>query len=86
MTTKLSRKLSSLFGALVLLFSLFVAIPAELQTVHAASSIKVTINDSGKSSYNGYQLLKADVGEGDAVTYSLNDKYKDTHTTTQQPS
>lgn len=77
MTTKLSRKLSSLFGALVLLFSLFVAIPAELQTVHAASSIKVTINDSGKSSYNGYQLLKADVGEGDAVTYSLNDKYKD---------
>ncbi|MDD6720454.1 MAG: SpaH/EbpB family LPXTG-anchored major pilin [Lactobacillus porci] len=78
MTTKLSRKLSSLFGALVLLFSLFVAIPAELQTVHAASSIKVTINDSTKnSSYNGYQLLKADVGEGDAVTYSLNDKYKD---------
>ncbi|MGM9910073.1 MAG: isopeptide-forming domain-containing fimbrial protein [Lacticaseibacillus absianus] len=77
MTTKLSRKLSSLFGALVLLFSLFVAIPAGLQTVHAASSIKVTINDSGKSSYNGYQLLKADVGEGDAVTYSLNDKYKD---------
>ena len=76
MTKKMTRKLSSLFSALVLLFGLLAAIPASLQTVHAASSIKVTINSDG-SSYKGYQLLKADVGEGDAVTYSLNSKYED---------
>lgn len=76
MTKKMTRKLSSLFSALALLFGLLAAIPASRQTVHAASPIKVTINSDG-SSYKGYQLLKADVGEGDAVTYSLNSKYKD---------
>ncbi|MGM9905207.1 isopeptide-forming domain-containing fimbrial protein [Lactobacillus sp.] len=72
----MTRKLSSLFSALVLLFGLLAAIPASLQTVHAASSIKVTINGTD-SKYNGYQLLKAEVGSDDAVTYTLNSKYKD---------
>ena len=77
MTKKMTRKLSSLFSALVLLFGLLAAIPASLQTVHAdSSSINVMINGDG-ASYKGYQLLKADVGEDDAVTYSLNSKYKD---------
>ena len=77
MTKKLTQKLGSLFSALVLLFGLLAAIPGSLSTAHAASSsIKVTINSTG-SDYSGYQLLKADVGEGDAVTYTLNSKYKD---------
>lgn len=76
MTTKMKRKLSSLFSALVLLLGLIAAIPGGLSTAHAASSIKVTINSQG-SSYKGYQLFKADVGEEDAVTYTLNSKYKD---------
>lgn len=76
MTKKLTQKLGSLFSALVLLFSLLAAIPGSLSTAHAASSIKVTINSTG-SDYSGYQLLKADVGSDDAVTYTLNSKYKD---------
>lgn len=76
MTKKLTQKLGSLFSALVLLFGLLAAIPGSLSTAYAASSIKVTINSTG-SDYKGYQLLKADVGEGDAVTYTLNSKYKD---------
>lgn len=76
MTKKLTQKLGSLFSALVLLLGLLAAIPGSLSTAHAASSIKVTINSTG-SDYSGYQLLKADVGEGDAVTYTLNSKYKD---------
>ena len=76
MTKKLTQKLGSLFSALVLLFGLLAAIPGSLSTAYAASSIKVTINSTG-SDYKGYQLLMADVGEGDAVTYTLNSKYKD---------
>lgn len=76
MTKKLTQKLGSLFSALVLLFGLLAAIPGSLSTAHAASSIKVTINSTG-SDYSGYQLLKADVGSDDAVTYTLNSKYKD---------
>lgn len=76
MTKKLTQKLGSLFSALVLLFSLLAAIPGSLSTAHAASSIKVTINSTG-SDYSGYQLLKADVGSDDAVTYTLNSKYED---------
>lgn len=76
MTKKLTQKLGSLFSALVLLFGLLAAIPGSLSTAHAASSIKVTINSTG-SDYSGYQLLKADVGEGDAVSYTLNSKYED---------
>lgn len=76
MTKKLTQKLGSLFSALVLLFGLLAAIPGSLSTAHAASSIKVTINSTG-SDYSGYQLLKADVGSDDAVTYTLNSKYED---------
>lgn len=76
MTKKLTQKLGSLFSALVLLLGLLAAIPGSLSTAYAASSIKVTINSTG-SDYKGYQLLMADVGEGDAVTYTLNSKYKD---------
>lgn len=76
MTKKLTQKLGSLFSALVLLFGLLAAIPGSLSTAHAASSIKVTINSTG-AAYSGYQLLKADVGSDDAVTYTLNSKYKD---------
>lgn len=76
MTKKLTQKLGSLFSALVLLFGLLAAIPGSFSTAHAASSIKVTINSTG-SDYKGYRLLMADVGEGDAVTYTLNSKYKD---------
>lgn len=76
MTKKLTQKLGSLFSALVLLFGLLAAIPGSLSTAHAASSIKVTINSTG-AAYSGYQLLKANVGSDDAVTYTLNSKYKD---------
>lgn len=72
--SKFGRKLSHLFSALVLLLSVFVALPG-LAKADAAKNITVTINSDG-SSYSGYRIMDAKV-DGDNVTYSLNDTYKD---------
>ena len=72
--SKFGRKLSHLFSALVLLLSVFVALPG-LAKADAANNITVTINSDG-SSYSGYRIMDAKV-DGDNVTYSLNDTYKD---------
>lgn len=72
--SKFGRKLSHLFSALVLLLSVFVALPG-LAKADAAKKITVTINSDG-SSYSGYRIMDAKV-DGDNVTYSLNETYKD---------
>ncbi|MFR0599830.1 isopeptide-forming domain-containing fimbrial protein [Lactobacillus equicursoris] len=72
--SKFGRKLSHLFSALVLLLSVFVALPG-LAKADATKKITVTINSDG-SSYSGYRIMDAKV-DGDNVTYSLNDTYKD---------
>lgn len=72
--SKFGRKLSHLFSALVLLLSVFVALPG-LAKADTAKNITVTINSDG-SSYSGYRIMDAKV-DGDNVTYSLNDTYKD---------
>lgn len=72
--SKFGRKLSHLFSALVLLLSVFTALPG-LAKADAAKNITVTINSDG-SSYSGYRIMDAKV-DGDNVTYSLNETYKD---------
>ena len=78
--SKFGRKLSHLFSALVLLLSVFVALPGLAKAEPAPETIKLTINDTTSDfKYNGYRIMKAEVNGQDknAVKYTLNDKYKD---------
>lgn len=78
--SKFGQKLSHLFSALVLLLSLFVALPGLAKADAAPETIKLTINDNSKDfKYNGYRIMTAEVNgqDKDAVKYTLNDKYKD---------
>ncbi|MST79861.1 isopeptide-forming domain-containing fimbrial protein [Lactobacillus equicursoris] len=79
--SKFGRKLSHLFSALVLLLSVFVALPGLAKADTAPKTIKLTINDSSSSKdfkYNGYRIMTAEVNDQDkdAVKYTLNDKYE----------
>lgn len=78
--SKFGRKLSHLFSALVLLLSVFVALPGLAKADPAPETIKLTINDkSSDFKYNGYRIMTAEVNgqDKDAVKYTLNEKYKD---------
>lgn len=82
--SKFGRKLSHLFSALVLLLSVFAALPGLAKADTAPETIKLTINDKAKDfKYNGYRIMTAEVNgqDKDAVKYTLNDKYdnKDNH-------
>lgn len=79
--SKFGRKLSHLFSALVLLLSVFTALPglAKADTDTAPDTIKLTINDKASDfKYNGYRIMTAEVNgqDKDAVKYTLNDKYE----------
>lgn len=77
--SKFGRKLSHLFSALVLLLSVFVALPGLAKADTAPETIKLTINDKAKDfKYNGYRIMTAEVNgqDKDAVKYTLNDKYE----------
>lgn len=79
--SKFGRKLSHLFSALVLLLSVFVALPglAKADTASAPETIHLTINDkSSDFKYNGYRIMTAEVNgdDKDAVKYTLNKKYE----------
>lgn len=80
--SKFGRKLSHLFSALVLLLSVFVALPglakADTAPEPAPKTINLTINDKASDfKYNGYRIMTAEVNsqDKDAVKYTLNDKY-----------
>lgn len=77
--SKFGHKLSHLFSALVLLLSVFVALPGLAKADTAPETIKLTINDKAKDfKYNGYRIMTAEVNgqDKDAVKYTLNDKYE----------
>ena len=77
--SKFGRKLSHLFSALVLLLSVFVALPGLAKADTAPETIKLTINDkSSDFKYNGYRIMTAEVNgeDKDAVKYTLNKKYE----------
>lgn len=78
--SKFGRKLSHLFSALVLLLSVFAALPGLAKADTAPENITLTIKDEAKDfKYNGYRIMTAEVNgqDKDAVKYTLNDKYKD---------
>ena len=81
--SKFGRKLSHLFSALVLLLSVFVALPglakADTAPEPAPETIHLTINDAASDfKYNGYRIMTAEVNgdDKDAVKYTLNKKYE----------
>lgn len=77
--SKFGRKLSHLFSALVLLLSVFVALPGLAKADTAPETIHLTINDkSSDFKYNGYRIMTAEVNgdDKDAVKYTLNEKYE----------
>lgn len=77
--SKFGHKLSHLFSALVLLLSVFVALPGLAKADTAPENITLTINDKAKDfKYNGYRIMTAEVNgqDKDAVKYTLNDKYE----------
>jgi fimbrial isopeptide formation D2 family protein len=77
--SKFGRKLSHLFSALVLLLSVFVALPGLAKADTAPETIHLTINDkSSDFKYNGYRIMTAEVNgdDKDAVKYTLNKKYE----------
>lgn len=77
--SKFGRKLSHLFSALVLLLSVFVALPGLAKADPAPETIKLTINDAASDfKYNGYRIMTAEVNseDKDAVKYTLNKKYE----------
>lgn len=79
--SKFGRKLGHLFSALVLLLSVFVALPglAKADTAPAPETIHLTINDAASDfKYNGYRIMTAEVNgdDKDAVKYTLNKKYE----------
>lgn len=77
--SKFGRKLSHLFSALVLLLSVFVALPSLAKADTAPETIKLTINDKASDfKYNGYRIMTAEVNgdDKDAVKYTLNEKYE----------
>lgn len=77
--SKFGRKLSHLFSALVLLLSVFVALPGLAKADTAPETIKLTINDKASDfKYNGYRIMTAEVNgdDKDAVKYTLNEKYE----------
>ncbi len=77
--SKFGRKLSHLFSALVLLLSVFVALPGLAKADTAPETIKLTINDKASDfNYNGYRIMTAEVNgqDKDAVKYTLNGKYE----------
>lgn len=78
--SKFGRKLSHLFSALVLLLSVFVALPGLAKADTAPETINLTINDKASDfKYNGYRIMTAEVNgqDKDAVKYTLNEKYED---------
>lgn len=77
--SKFGRKLSHLFSALVLLLSVFVALPGLAKADTAPETINLHINDKASDfKYNGYRIMTAEVNgqDKDAVKYTLNEKYK----------
>lgn len=77
--SKFGRKLSHLFSALVLLLSVFVALPGLAKADKAPETINLTINDNASDfKYNGYRIMTAEVNgqDKDAVKYTLNEKYE----------
>lgn len=79
--SKFGRKLSHLFSALVLLLSVFVALPglAKADTDTAPETINLTINGTTSDfKYNGYRIMTAEVNKQDknAVKYTLNGTYE----------
>lgn len=80
--SKFGCKLSHLFSALVLLLSVFTALPglAKADTDTASEKITLTINDKdGGFKYNGYRIMTAEFNGQykDDFKYTLNKKYED---------
>jgi len=79
--SKFGRKLSHLFSALVLLLSVFTALPglAKADTDTASEKITLTINDkAGDFKYNAYRIMTAEFNGQykDDFKYALNKKYE----------